>query len=211
MFAAFCLFCLFVYLLVCLFVYLVACLFVLFCLLVGWFVCLCLYKFQATKKFTYFRILFFDILTFLLFKLWDVVHVLMWNTKSISCLVTILTWLSFFTECRMPLGLQNGDILNSQITSSSDGYDPDPNCCYARFVRLHNNRRWRANVDDLDKWIKIDLIDNHSVTGIVLQGFISWVKTCKIKYKETTGSGALVYILDTYGNEKVFLKFQNSW
>ena len=111
----------------------------------------------------------------------------------------------------MPLGLQNGDILNSQITSSSDADSLDPKCCYARFVRLHYDGRWKANIDDPYKWIKIDLIDSNTVTGIVVQGGTSWVKTCKVKYKDTTGSGALVYIREIGGNEKVGLKlsFQN--
>ena len=82
-------------------------------------------------------------------------------------------------------------------------------CCRPEFARLDKNKRWRARVDDTDKWIQIDLINTYTVTGIVIQGYNSWVKTCKVEYEEKDGSGALVYIMDKDRNDKVYIRLQS--
>ena len=112
----------------------------------------------------------------------------------------------FFTDCKMPLGLESGAILDGQITASSEHHPTDSNCCYARFGRLNHGTRWHARLDDNNKWIKVDLIHQYMVTGIVVQGAASYVKTCKVKYEEVEGTGALVYVKDT--DEKVKVAFQ---
>lgn len=100
----------------------------------------------------------------------------------------------------MPLGLESGKILRDQITASSFA-----DCCPVHFARLNFNGRWHATLDDTYKWIKIDLNNIYTVTGIVIQGWINWVTSCRIKYEEMSGSGALVYIIKEK-NEQVDVK-----
>ena len=95
----------------------------------------------------------------------------------------------------MSLGLESGEIPDDQITASSFG-NSGYKCCHPSFARLRKDKRWRARQDDTDKWIQIDLKNTYTVTGIVVQGYTSWVKTCKVKYEEVAGSGVLVYIVD---------------
>ena len=60
---------------------------------------------------------------------------------------------------------------------------------------------------DPNKWIRINLIDNYMVTGIIVQGpgelHSHWVMTCKVKYERMVGAGDLVYITEAGGNDKL--------
>ena len=107
----------------------------------------------------------------------------------------------------MPLGLETGTILDDQITASSAANDTNSSkCLCSRYARLNGNRKWRAEVSDPSKWIQIDLMNNYTVTGIVVQGAYNWVKTCRVKYEEISGSGGLAYVMDMEGNVKVIVK-----
>ena len=107
----------------------------------------------------------------------------------------------------MPLGLENGIILDDQITASSAANDSKSSkCLCSRFARLNGNKKWRPEASDPNKWIQIDLTNNYTVTGIVVQGAHNWVKTCRVKYEEVAGFGGLVYVMDMEGNVKVIVK-----
>ena len=92
--------------------------------------------------------------------------------------------------------------MDGQITASSA-----KSVAPSRFARLHYNGRWVPDNDDPNKWIKINLIDDYMVTGVIVQGpgdlGSNWVTTCKVKYERMVGAGGLVYIMDTGGNDKV--------
>ncbi|XP_072041430.1 uncharacterized protein [Amphiura filiformis] len=100
-------------------------------------------------------------------------------------------------ECRSPLGMESGDIADSQITVSSE----DP---IARFARLNYNDRWGPDINDDNRWIKIDLLHNYTLTGIIVQGWGSWTKTLSISYEIPPGSGTLVNINDAQGKAQIF-------
>ena len=109
---------------------------------------------------------------------------------------------SYLTDCKLPLGLEDGSIMDGQITASSETSSSS-----SRFARLYYDGRWVPLLEDPYKWIKINLIDDYTVSGIIIQGpgdlGGSWVTTCKVKYEDMVGDGGLVYIMDAEGNEKV--------
>ena len=119
--------------------------------------------------------------------------------------IKTIKWWAFLTDCKKPLGLQNGKILDKQMKASSAKWISEPNCCKAKFARLNRTGRWLPKLDDPNKWIKIDLVDNYTVTGIITQGAKHWVTYCKVKYEEMAGSGNLVYIKDVEGNIEVIV------
>ncbi|XP_072041431.1 venom prothrombin activator oscutarin-C non-catalytic subunit-like [Amphiura filiformis] len=105
-------------------------------------------------------------------------------------------------ECRSPLGMESGDIADSQITASTSS--PSPPCCLARYARLHFGERWVADAADNNRWIKIELLYNYTLTGIIVQGWGSWTKSLSIRYEMPLGSGTLVNIKDEQGNTQIF-------
>ena len=109
-----------------------------------------------------------------------------------------------FTECKAPLGMKDRTISDQQISSSS----VSGTCCNPKYARLDNDKRWLSDSSDNNKWIKIDLINTHIVTGIIVQGWDSWVATLRVKYEDTPGSHNLVHITDEGGNAVVSLGLQ---
>ena len=108
-----------------------------------------------------------------------------------------------FSECSFQLGLENGTILDEQINASSaiEGFE-------AKFVRLNlPNKYWFPVFDSSKEWIQIDLRDNFTVTGLVVQGpgesRNNWVTKCKVKYLRLTGTYGLSYIKNRRGVTRV--------
>ena len=67
--------------------------------------------------------------------------------------------------------MENGYIKDHQLTASSV-YDV---CCVAAHARLDNRHAvfgdsWRPGTKDTDSWLRVDLIANTSVSGIMTQG-----------------------------------------
>ena len=119
-----------------------------------------------------------------------------------------------FSDCKRPLGLEDGTIFDGQITASSEHNQPEDvyNCCDSRFARLNSDGIWIPDIKESHHWIRINLVANYTVTGIVVQGpgplAQNWVMTCKVKYEEMAGSGPLVYIMDTGRTDKVAIKIK---
>lgn len=101
----------------------------------------------------------------------------------------------FLTECNRPLGLQDGRILNSQLSSPSHfehlyiGNGKTVNL-EAEFARLNNTLAWcspaRRNSDST--FIEIDLYRQVNISGIATQGFMGinayYVKQYKVAYSK---------------------------
>ncbi|XP_072041670.1 lactadherin-like [Amphiura filiformis] len=95
--------------------------------------------------------------------------------------------------------MESGDIADSQITVSSSLPDT-----LARYARLNYTDRWGPDINDNNPWIKIDLLHNYTLTGIIVQGWGQWTKTLSISYGMPSGSGTLVNINDEQGQPQIF-------
>ncbi|XP_078363899.1 EGF-like repeat and discoidin I-like domain-containing protein 3 [Oculina patagonica] len=93
--------------------------------------------------------------------------------------------------CTIPLGMESGVILDSQITASSV-YDANH---AAHQARLHFKESgkieggWSTLVKDNNQWLQVDLLQLTMVTGIATQGRNSskhsqWVTKYKLQYSE---------------------------
>ena len=94
--------------------------------------------------------------------------------------------------CQVPLGLENGTILDSQLNASTvydSGYE-------AYRARLHFKASgklirggWSSRYKDINQWLQVDLQQTTRVTGIATQGRNGWtppqwVKKYKLQYGE---------------------------
>lgn len=100
----------------------------------------------------------------------------------------------FLTECNRPLGLQDGRILNSQLSSPTHfehfyiGHGKTVNL-KPEFARLNNTLAWCSPVSKKysnSTYIEIDLKQRAEVSGIATQGFRGinayYVKQYKVSY-----------------------------
>ena len=95
--------------------------------------------------------------------------------------------------------MENGTIADDQISASSVYIQINPtpeSCCIASFARLNHNTRWRPSRYKTNHWIRIDLRQNRTVTGLITQGGGHWVKTLYVKYEHPVGTGELQYIME---------------
>ena len=88
-----------------------------------------------------------------------------------------------------PLGMQNGEIVDTQISSSSSIDEAHA----ASRGRLHLNATsgkagaWSAGRNDNSQWLQVDLRNNNvRVTGVATQGrngrYAQWVTNYKLQY-----------------------------
>ena len=105
--------------------------------------------------------------------------------------------------------MENGAIGNDQITVSSkdtDTQSAEPStCCQPGYARLNYNSRWKPSKSQVaaNRWIQIDLRATKRVTGVITQGWSSWVKTLYVLYENPAGSGQMKYIKNDDGSDKV--------
>ncbi|XP_027753564.1 coagulation factor V [Empidonax traillii] len=118
--------------------------------------------------------------------------------------------------CSLPLGMENGEIKNSQITASSaktswfNTWDPS----LARLNQKGKMNAWRAKLNNNQQWLQIDLLTVKKITAIATQGVTSmstenFVKTYVILYSDE-GSDWKSYAEDSSSVAKVFLGNENS-
>ncbi|XP_078659901.1 lymphocyte antigen 75-like isoform X2 [Branchiostoma floridae x Branchiostoma belcheri] len=91
--------------------------------------------------------------------------------------------------CIQPLGMENGDIHDSQLAASGSwNYQHGP-----ERARLHQGQggggagAWCAGTNDPNQWIEVDLLRSISVTGIQTQGradYDQWVTTFRVQYSD---------------------------
>jgi len=91
--------------------------------------------------------------------------------------------------CPVSLGMENGAILDSQISASSEWSSYHA----AHLARLHlqavdgNTAAWSCLVNDLNQWLQVDLGSKTIVARIATQGradYIQWVIEYKLQYSE---------------------------
>ncbi len=77
--------------------------------------------------------------------------------------------------------MESGDITDSQITASSEA----SSALAAKYARLNLSPAWSAQINNLDQWIQVDLVDIVQVTGVMTQGVVlynQWVTKYKVEY-----------------------------
>ena len=116
-------------------------------------------------------------------------------SQRIKSIWVIHEWYtSFFLErleCRSSLGMENGNITDTQITASSEWRRTGDNL-YAYRGRLHLKAAgdikgaWATGRLDKYQWLQVDLRSYHArVTGVATQGrqdARQWVKNYKLKF-----------------------------
>ncbi|KFQ48648.1 Coagulation factor V, partial [Nestor notabilis] len=118
--------------------------------------------------------------------------------------------------CSLPLGMENGQIKNTQITASSvktswfNTWDPS----LARLNQEGKINAWRAKLNNNQQWLQIDLLTVKKITAIATQGvkYMSaenFVKTYVILYSDQ-GSEWKSYTDGSSSVTKVFLGNENS-
>ena len=89
--------------------------------------------------------------------------------------------------CSDLLGMKDGRIQDSQLTSSSE-WAANHGANNARLDRPAGSGRtggWSAKTNDANQWIQVDFGDMKSVSGIVMQGrsdYDQWVTKYKVQY-----------------------------
>ncbi|XP_014802831.1 PREDICTED: coagulation factor V isoform X1 [Calidris pugnax] len=118
--------------------------------------------------------------------------------------------------CSLPLGMENGEIKNTQITASSvktswfNTWDPS----LARLNQSGKINAWRAKLNNNQQWLQIDLLTIKKITAIATQGVKSvtaenFVKTYIILYSDQ-GSEWKSYTDGSSSVAKVFMGNENS-
>ncbi|KAM6292526.1 coagulation factor V [Porphyrio hochstetteri] len=118
--------------------------------------------------------------------------------------------------CSLPLGMENGEIKNSQITASSvktswfNTWDPS----LARLNQQGKLNAWRAKLNNNQQWLQIDLLTIKKITAIATQGVKSvsgenFVKTYIILHSDE-GSEWKSYTDGSSSVAKVFLGNENN-
>ena len=129
-----------------------------------------------------------------------------------NCLFSLFvcTFLFFFFfvwfKCEDPLGMESEIITDAQISVSS---------CWWWYwspsdVRLKDSLGWRANRDDQNQWIKVDLRGYTKVTRVATQGSgfrgYGWVTNFKILYSL---DGVLWQMYKEPGNSNASVKVRS--
>ncbi|KAM4683873.1 coagulation factor V isoform 1-T9 [Amazona ochrocephala] len=118
--------------------------------------------------------------------------------------------------CSLPLGMENREIKNTQITASSvktswfNTWDPS----LARLNQEGKMNAWRAKLNNNQQWLQIDLLTVKKITAIATQGvkYMSaenFVKTYIILYSDQ-GSEWKSYMDSSSSVAKVFLGNENA-
>ena len=93
----------------------------------------------------------------------------------------------FHAVCPVPLGMESGAIVDSQITASSE-LDTGHGTHQARLHFKSDGGSpggWSSKVLDTNQWLQVDLLQTTRVTGVATQGrnrYNQWVKKYKLQY-----------------------------
>ena len=122
--------------------------------------------------------------------------------------VCLYVFVFVWFKCEDPLGMESKIITDAQISVSSCWWW----CWSPSNVRL-NNFGWRANTDDQNQWIKVDLRRYTKVTRVATQGGRSrnygvsgWVTNFKILYSL---DGVLWQMYKEPGNSNASVKVRS--
>ena len=127
-------------------------------------------------------------------------------TILVVCLCVFVFFFFVWFKCEDPLGMESEIITDAQISVSS---------CWWWFwspsdVRLKDSIGWRANRDDQNQWIKVDLRGYTKVTRVATQGSgfrgYGWVTKFKILYSL---DGVLWQMYKEPGNSNASVKVRS--
>ena len=114
-------------------------------------------------------------------------------------------------ECRSSLGMENGNITDTQITASSE-YRTTGDNLYAYRGRLHlktardKKGAWAAGQLDENQWLQVDLRSyNAKVTGVATQGrqdARQWVTKYKLQFSFFNETGSFQTYKEKDQNEE---------
>ena len=98
---------------------------------------------------------------------------------------------SVYKGCKNPkaLGMENGQIHDSQITASSQ-WDVNHGPTNARLnFKAHGRRTgaWSSRRNDVNQWLQIDFKYRATITEILTQGrksYNQWIKTYTVSYSD---------------------------
>ncbi|KAM7180046.1 coagulation factor V-like isoform 2-T2 [Macrochelys suwanniensis] len=118
--------------------------------------------------------------------------------------------------CSLPLGMENGEIKNAQITASSykKSWYNSWESSLARLNQQGRTNAWQAKSNNNQQWLQIDLLKVKKITAITTQGCKSmsaeqFVKTYAILYSEE-GTEWKPYMDDPTSVGKVFVGNEDS-
>ncbi|XP_005038621.1 PREDICTED: coagulation factor V isoform X1 [Ficedula albicollis] len=118
--------------------------------------------------------------------------------------------------CSLPLGMESGEIKNTQITASSTmtSWFNKWDASLARLNQDGKMNAWRAKLNNNQQWLQIDLLTVKKITAIATQGVTSmsaenFVKTYVLLYSNE-GSEWKTYTEGSSSVPKVFLGNANS-
>ena len=128
-------------------------------------------------------------------------------TILVVCLcVFVFVFFFVWFKCEDPLGMESEIITDAQISVSSSWWwfwSPSG-------VRLKDSIGWRANRDDQNQWIKVDLRGYTKVTRVATQGSgfrgFGWVTNFKILYSL---DGVLWQMYKEPGNSNASVKVRS--
>ncbi|XP_072042783.1 uncharacterized protein [Amphiura filiformis] len=103
-----------------------------------------------------------------------------------------------------PLGMANGQLTDSMISTSTILYADN---YFSHYARLDGPRSWTADLSDNYPWIQVDLFGttNNAVSGVMTQGapsYDEWITQYRVQLGDQQCS--LQYILGTDNKPKVF-------
>ena len=102
--------------------------------------------------------------------------------------------------------MTNGDIPDSSITASSYhhhvDYDREP-----QYARLGGNKAWASAINDMNPWIQVDLVSNHTVFGLQIARGLHHKIVEQIKVEVGVSEMNLSFVLDNNGRPKVCLNY----
>ena len=130
-------------------------------------------------------------------------------TILVVCLCVFVFFFFVWFKCEDPLGMESEIITDAQISVSSCWWW----FCSPSDVRLKDSIGWRANRDDQNQWIKVDLRRYTKVTRVATQGGRSrnygvsgWVTNFKILYSL---DGVLWQMYKEPGNSNASVKVRS--
>ncbi|XP_038046765.1 lactadherin-like [Patiria miniata] len=113
-------------------------------------------------------------------------------------------------ESPVPLGLEDGSILNSQITASSqvsEHHGPS-------HARLNNGNGYWTPLTNAGSWIEVNLAENAMVTGVIIQGSPfddgAFVTACKIGYRASTSPTSDYQYVNAANGEPMMFQSQTT-
>ncbi|XP_071959436.1 uncharacterized protein [Antedon mediterranea] len=104
--------------------------------------------------------------------------------KMIALILGLISFVNFSASCSNNLGIADGTITDSQMTSSSNY-----GSYRASEGRLHGSSAWSAGTTNTNQWIQVDLGSIKQVTRVATQG--KWnerMTEYKVKYRNDAGN-----------------------